>query len=77
LVPRSLNRKPQIAILTYSGGAGIVNSDHLEKYGLSLAELSIETRKRIEAISPSWMPIKNPVDFYPAMEQVGQRQAYQ
>ncbi len=76
-VPRSLNRKPQIAILTYSGGAGIVNSDHLEKYGLPLAELSVETRKRIAAISPSWMPVKNPVDFYPAMEQVGQRQAYQ
>ena len=76
-LPRSLNRKPQIAVLTYSGGAGIVNSDHLEKYGLPLAELSTETKRRIEAISPSWMPIKNPVDFYPAMEQVGQRKAYQ
>ncbi|MBI4766155.1 MAG: acetate--CoA ligase family protein [Deltaproteobacteria bacterium] len=76
-LPRSLNRKPQIAVLTYSGGAGIVNSDHLEKYGLPLAELSAGTREKIEAISPPWMPIKNPVDFYPAMEQVGQRQAYQ
>jgi len=76
-LPRSLCRKPQIAILTYSGGAGIVNSDHLEKYGLPLAELSTETKRRIEAISPPWMPIKNPVDFYPAMEQVGQRKAYQ
>ena len=76
-IPRSLNRKPQIAILTYSGGAGIVNSDHLGKYGLPLAELSTETKRRIEAISPPWMPVKNPVDFYPAMEQVGQRKAYQ
>jgi acyl-CoA synthetase (NDP forming) len=76
-LPRYLNRKPQIAILTYSGAAGIVNSDHLEKYGLPLAELSPETRRRIEEISPPWMPVKNPVDFYPATEKIGQRQAYQ
>jgi Acyl-CoA synthetase (NDP forming) len=76
-LPRALNRKPQIAVLTYSGGSGIVNSDHLEQYGLPLAELSAETKRKIEAISPPWMPIKNPVDFYPAMEQVGQRKAYQ
>jgi acyl-CoA synthetase (NDP forming) len=76
-LPRSLQRKPQIAILTHSGGSGIVNSDHLEQYGLPLAELSAETKKRIAAISPAWMPIKDPVDFYPAMEQVGARKAYQ
>ena len=45
-LPRSLNRKPQIAILTYSGGAGIVNSDHLAQYGLPLAELSAETKEK-------------------------------
>ncbi len=76
-LPRSLDRKPQIAVLTYSGAAGIVNSDYLEKYGLALAELSPETLRRLEEISPPWMPIKNPVDFYPTMEQMGQRKAYQ
>ena len=76
-LPRSLERKPQIAVLTYSGAAGIVNSDYLEKYGLALAELSPQTLRRLEEISPPWMPIKNPVDFYPTMEQMGQRKAYQ
>jgi acyl-CoA synthetase (NDP forming) len=76
-LPRSLDRKPQIAVLTYSGAAGIVTSDHLEQYGLALAELSPHTLKRLEEISPPWMPIKNPVDFYPTMEQMGQRRAYE
>jgi acyl-CoA synthetase (NDP forming) len=76
-LPRSLERKPQIAVLTYSGAAGIVNSDYLEKYGLALAELSPQTLGRLEEISPPWMPIRNPVDFYPTMEQMGQRKAYQ
>ncbi len=76
-LPRFLDRKPQIAVLTYSGAAGIVNSDHLEQYGLALAELSPQTLKRLEEISPPWMPIKNPVDFYPTMEQMGQRKAYE
>ncbi len=76
-LPHSLERKAQIAVLTYSGAAGIVNSDYLEKYGLALAELSPQTLRRLEEISPPWMPIKNPVDFYPTMEQMGQRKAYQ
>ncbi|OGP49496.1 MAG: hypothetical protein A2Y79_09330 [Deltaproteobacteria bacterium RBG_13_43_22] len=76
-LPRSLERKPQIAVLTYSGAAGIVTSDHLENYGLALAELSPQTLRRLEEISPPWMPIKNPVDFYPTMEQMGQRKAYE
>jgi acetate---CoA ligase (ADP-forming) len=75
-LPQALRGKPQIAVLTYSGAAGIVTSDHLEGHGLALAELAPQTRKRLEALSPPWMPIKNPVDFYPAMEQMGQRKAY-
>ncbi|MEW6187134.1 MAG: CoA-binding protein [Thermodesulfobacteriota bacterium] len=70
------NGKPRIAVLTYSGAAGIVTADHLEKEGLALAELSPSSQKSLEEISPPWMPIKNPVDFYPTMEQMGQRKAY-
>jgi acetyltransferase len=68
--------KPAVAVLTYSGAAGIVTADHLEKEGLALAELSFPTLERLQKISPPWMPIKNPVDFYPTMEQMGQRKAY-
>jgi acetyltransferase len=75
-LPSGSNGKPRIAVLTYSGAAGIVTADHLEKEGMALAELSPAIQKRLEDISPPWMPIKNPVDFYPTMEQMGQRKAY-
>jgi acetyltransferase len=68
--------KPRIAILSYSGASGIVTTDHMEKYDLTLARLSPETQKRLEELSPTWMPIKNPVDYYPAMEKFGPVLAY-
>jgi acetyltransferase len=68
--------KPRIAILSYSGASGIVTTDHMEKYGLTLARLSSQTQKRLEELSPAWMPVKNPVDYYPAMEKHGPIFAY-
>jgi acyl-CoA synthetase (NDP forming) len=70
------NGKPRIAILSYSGASGIVTTDHMEKYGLTLARLSSQTQKRLEELSPTWMPVKNPVDYYPAMEKHGPIFAY-
>jgi acetyltransferase len=70
------NEKPRIAILSYSGASGIVTTDHMEKYGLTLARLSPQTQKRLEELSPDWMPVKNPVDYYPAMEKNGPSFAY-
>jgi acyl-CoA synthetase (NDP forming) len=69
---RSLtSRRSSVAILTYSGASGIVTSDYLEKFGLDLAVLSPATIKRLDELSPVWMPIKNPVDYWPAMEKYG------
>jgi len=68
--------KPRMAILSYSGASGIVTTDHMEKYGLTLARLSSQTQKRLEELSPDWMPVKNPVDYYPAMEKHGPVLAY-
>jgi acetyltransferase len=44
--------------------------------GLTLARLSSKTRQRLEELSPAWMPIKNPVDYWPAMEKHGPASAY-
>jgi acyl-CoA synthetase (NDP forming) len=68
--------KPKVAVFTFSGAAGIVTSDHLEAKGLTLAALSPETRQRLEQYSPSWMPVNNPVDFWPAMEKHGPEITY-
>jgi len=48
----------------------------MEKYGLTLARLSPQTQKRLEELSPAWMPVKNPVDYWPATEKHGPSLAY-
>ena len=68
--------KPRIAILSYSGASGIVTTDHMEEYGLTLAHLSPQTKKRLEELSPAWMPVKNPVDYWPAIEKHGPAKTY-
>jgi acyl-CoA synthetase (NDP forming) len=68
---RRPERPARVAVLTYSGASGIVTADHLEKHGLDLATLSPETVKRLKENSPSWMPINNPVDYWPAIEKHG------
>ncbi|RPH51510.1 MAG: CoA-binding protein [Desulfobacteraceae bacterium] len=81
---RSLSMYPEIplkitggvAILTYSGGAGIVSSDFIDKTTLSIAELSQKTKDALEKIYPEWMPVANPIDLWPAIERGGSEMAY-
>jgi acetate---CoA ligase (ADP-forming) len=73
---RPKTEKPRVAVFTFSGAAGIVTTDHLEARGLSLAVLAPETRQRLEKWSPPWMPVNNPVDFWPAMEKHGPEITY-
>jgi acetyltransferase len=68
--------KARIAILSYSGASGIVTTDHMVGHGLTLAPLSSQTLRRLEEFSPPWMPIKNPVDYWPAMEKHGPAVTY-
>ncbi len=76
----SLQKPPEgrgrIAILSYSGAAGIVTTDHMVADGLTLARLSPQTLERLQKLSPHWMPVKNPVDYWPAMEKHGPVLAY-
>jgi len=73
---RPSDGNPRIAIFSYSGAAGIVTADHADKYGLTLAHLSPQTRKQLEELSPAWMPIRNPVDYWPAIEKHGLSKSY-
>jgi acetyltransferase len=67
--PRPPRQTGQVAILTFTGGAGIISSDFLEEKKLSLAELSDKTRNALGKLFPDWMPVSNPVDLWPAMER--------
>ncbi len=64
------------AILTFSGGAGILTCDLLEKHQLPVAQLSKTARSALKEIFPPWMPVDNPVDLYPAIEMSGRRVVY-
>ncbi len=73
LPPMKGNR---VAVITYSGGAGIMISDGLEKHGFRLAFLSSEVIDQVAALSPAWMPLSNPLDIWPAVMMHGARKAY-
>lgn len=66
----------RMAILTYSGGAGIVSADFMERLDLPLADLADETIDRLKTVFPEWMPVSNPVDLWPAVEQHGADKTY-
>ncbi len=72
-----LGKSCQVAVLTFSGGAGILSCDLLERGGVGIADLSKASRKALTGIFPSWMPVSNPVDIYPAMELHGRDEAYE
>ncbi|UCD85903.1 MAG: CoA-binding protein [Deltaproteobacteria bacterium] len=63
--------RARVAILSFSGGAGVVASDMLHDHGLELAKLRPETLARIKQVFPEWMEPANPVDVYPAIEKHG------
>lgn len=64
------------AIMTFSGGAGILSCDLLEQQGLRVAELSPSTKRELASIFPDWLPASNPVDMFPAFALKGPMAAY-
>ena len=71
-----LNSAGRVAVLTYSGGAGIVSADFIENMGLEVADLSSQTLETLKSVFPEWMPIANPVDLWPAVEKNGGEKTY-
>jgi acyl-CoA synthetase (NDP forming) len=66
----------RVGVITYSGGAGIMVSDALERHGLNLASLSQETTDKVAQLSPDWMPLGNPIDIWPALMLHSAEKAY-
>ena len=61
----------RVAIVTVTGGGGVIAADECAKRGLQLAPLSNETLNRIRKDMPSWATVNNPVDIEPLFEAVG------
>jgi len=55
-------RGPRLAIVTNAGGPGVMATDRLIALGGELAEISAETKARLEAVLPYMASLANPVD---------------
>jgi len=55
--------KPNILVVTNSGGHGVLTTDELERQGLSLAELSEDIKERLKRVLPPQSSPKNPLDL--------------
>ncbi|HOW81139.1 MAG TPA: CoA-binding protein [Spirochaetota bacterium] len=64
------------AVVTFSGGAGIVTADLLSDRGLQLADLAPETLREIKKVFPEWMEPAHPLDLWPAVEKNGLSTVY-
>jgi acyl-CoA synthetase (NDP forming) len=66
----------RVAILTFSGGAGILSCDALAREGLEVARLSETTKKTIGEVFPPWMPVENPIDLFPGTGMYGRAHTF-
>ncbi|MEV6526019.1 acetate--CoA ligase family protein [Longispora sp. NPDC051575] len=53
---------PRIAVVTTSGGSGILAADAIESAGLTLADLTPGTRAALDEIVPAFGSTENPID---------------
>ena len=72
----SCPEKGGTAVITFSGGAGIITADLLSDRAMPLAELSSGTLSEIKKVFPEWMDPAHPLDLWPAVEKNGLGRVY-
>ena len=60
---RRLPRGPNVAVLTTSGGSGVLIADACDKQGLTLPQLTPDTVRAIEPLAPRYTSFANPIDL--------------
>ena len=63
----NVNPPCRTAVLSLSGGAGVLACDALESHGVPVAQLSEQTQKAVGKVFPVWMPVANPIDLFPSV----------
>ncbi|WP_114423648.1 acetate--CoA ligase family protein [Nocardioides houyundeii] len=58
---------PNLAVVTSSGGGGIIAADHAAAHDLDLPELPAWTQERLAEIVPAYGSTKNPIDVTTAL----------
>jgi acetate---CoA ligase (ADP-forming) len=73
--PQPLPRSRRTAVLTNSGGPGILAADAMETCGLTLPELGEATVERLRSRLPEEASIRNPLDMIASADPPGYRAA--
>lgn len=60
---RRLPRGRNVAVITTSGGSGVLVADVCERHGLALPRLTPETVGQIEKLAPQYASFANPIDL--------------
>jgi acyl-CoA synthetase (NDP forming) len=60
---RRLPRGPNVAVVTTSGGSGVLIADACDKHGLKFPRLAPDTVRAIESLAPRYASLANPVDL--------------
>ena len=71
VVPVEAKSGGRIAVMAFSGGAGVVAADSIADSGIELARLEDSSIEGLKAVYPEWMEPANPLDLYPAIERNG------
>ena len=53
----------RVAVITNSGGPGVLATDKLERLGLEIAKLNDETTQKLRSFLPPQCSVKNPIDL--------------
>lgn len=59
----SLLKNNRVVVITNAGGPGVITADELLESGMRLAELSAETKSRLQQFLPAAASVRNPVDI--------------
>ncbi len=72
-----LPRGKRIALLTYTGGGGVMAVDRMMELKFPLVQLSPKTLEKFSPLNPPWLPLGNPLDMWPSTMKYGARPMYQ
>lgn len=61
----------RVAIINLAGSGCVTSVDTCARYGLEIADLSLETRAKIKTVYPDWWHVRSPVDVWTAVEFAG------
>jgi acyl-CoA synthetase (NDP forming) len=67
----------RVGVISITGVGCVLTADSMGETGLVTPPLSEETSREMETVFPAWARVKNPVDMWFAIENVGPRRAYE